>query len=431
MSLIWRETCGVNRYLLLSNGLNRLNVQDCNTRVFLVIKMSFWFTILIRTVIPLYGDYMTLRLPLILTITLLLRVAVAGAEDQIVKIGWIGPLSGNAAVLGVDTVPAMQLVIDSINDAGGVHGHRLKLIAEDDQYSSAKTVSAYNRLVHQEGIKVIVALTYGGLFSIAQNAEKDGVLLIDPLDCDDKIAALPANTLCITKRTEDLGRANAEHAISQNAFPAGILYFDGDPFMGVAADATKKTLQEHGKDWTFIETYNEGTTDFRTLMLKAKQANLKSLFFYGYDQMGTAMKEARSIKMTSLFYTLATSTSPDFQHLAGEALEGTFFPNWNAPRRDKFAKFSKDFQAKVGREPHMEISTVPSYDIAQLIVAGLNSGALDSTGNVNINTLRAYLYNVKNYDGVSGTITVDSDGITRSFPVTERVWKNGKAELAQ
>lgn len=366
---------------------------------------------------------------LLLVLIGLLLPQTALANDQPIKVGWIGPLTGNAAVLGVDTVPAVELAFESANVAGGINGKRLRLIVEDDQYTTAKTVSAYNRLVHQEGVKVIIVLTYGGLFSLSPKAQKDGVLLIDPLDCDERIAALPENTLCITKRTEDLGRINAEHAISKNAFPAGVLYHDGDPFMGLATEATSKTFAEHGQKWTLAETYNDTTMDFRTVMLKAKQAKLKSLFFYGYDQMGIAMKEARAIGITATFYTLATSTSPDFQKLAGAALEGVYFPTWQAPRYGEFNQFANGFRAKVGREPHMEISTVPSFDIAQLIVKALKTGALSSSGEIDVPALRKFFYQVKNYSGASGSITVDADGISRSFPVTERVWKNGKAEI--
>jgi branched-chain amino acid transport system substrate-binding protein len=367
---------------------------------------------------------------LILLIAFLACQSVAAAQSP-VKIGWIGPLTGNASVLGVDTVPAMQLVFDSVNAAGGIEGRPINLISEDDQYTTQKAVAAYNRLVHHEKIRVLVVLTYGGLFALAPLAEKDGVLLLDPLDCDERIAKLPTNTLCITKRTEDLGRVNAEHVLSKNEFPAGVIYYDGDPFMSVAAEASARTLSEHGHKWTSVGTYNESTTDFRTLVLKAKQAQVKSLFLYGYDQMGTAMKEARGLGLKANFYTLATSTSPGFQDLAGTALEGTFFPNWQAPRNEKFETFLGKFRAKVGREPYMEISTIPSYDIAQLIVNGLQRGALKADGQVDMPRLRSYFYSLKNYQGLSGAITVDPDGITRSFPVFLKVWNGGKAQVVQ
>ncbi len=48
-----------------------------------------------------------IRTILILALTVVGRSAVAD-----IPIGWIGPLTGNAAVLGVDTVPAIEVAID-------------------------------------------------------------------------------------------------------------------------------------------------------------------------------------------------------------------------------------------------------------------------------------------------------------------------------
>lgn len=363
---------------------------------------------------------------LVVLVGLMTGLAPALSDAQDARVGWIGPLTGNAAVLGVDTVPAMQIVFDAVNDTGGVDGHRIILNAQDDQYVANKTVAAYEMLVRKEGVKVIIVLTYGGLFALADRAQKDDVLLIDPLDCDEEIAKLPENVLCITKMTEDLGAANADRLLRIDAFPAGILHYDGDPFMGIASQATERRLKSKGHGWDFVATYSENTLDFRSVLVRAKAAGLKSLFFYGYDQMGTAMKEARALGITAQFFTMAVSTSPDFQKLAGPSLSGAYFPVWEAPRGERFAQFSKSFAARAGRAPHMEISTVPSYDIAELIVQGLRSGALSPKGQILVGELRRYFYAVKDYEGVSGKITVDPDGVTRSFRVSEKVWSNGQ-----
>src|SRR5262249_54283489 len=154
------------------------------------------------------------------------------------------------------------------------------------------------------------------------------------------------------------------------------IYYDGDPFMGTAAESSKKRLAESGIPVVYAQTYNDTTPDFKPMLLRAKQSGAKALFFYGYDQMGTAMKEARDLGTTLPFFSLATLTSPGFQHLAGSALDGTVFPWWQAPRTAQFDEFQRRFAQKVGRAPYLEISTVPSYDIAQLIVNALSAGAL-------------------------------------------------------
>ena len=79
------------------------------------------------------------------------------------------------------------------------------------------------------------------MLAISPLAERDNVILIDPLDCDEQLAALPKNSFCVAKKTEDLGINNALHAIKHKNLPAAIIYFNGDPFPDKVAKATKDT----------------------------------------------------------------------------------------------------------------------------------------------------------------------------------------------
>lgn len=92
-------------------------------------------------------------------LSLLLPALTSGLAHAEIKIGWIGPLTGNAAALGVDSSAAVQLAVDQINRQGGIDGEKIQLFIEDDQYESAKTVRAYSKLVHQQGVKTLLIVT--------------------------------------------------------------------------------------------------------------------------------------------------------------------------------------------------------------------------------------------------------------------------------
>lgn len=350
----------------------------------------------------------------------LLSMSTAYAEARL-KIGWIGPLTGPAAVLGVDSVPAARIAIDMLG------GQDVELLVEDDQYSTPLAVTAYQRLVHEKGVRVIITLTYGALFALAETAERDGVLLLDPLDCDEHIAALPNSVICISKPTETLARANAETALKAGDLPAGIIYFHGDPFMGIAAEATEARLEEAGQHFAFKQGYGNDTVDFRALLLRAQAAKVKSLFLYGYDNLAIAMKQARQAGFKGRFYAFATVNSPTFRTVAGKALEGTRAPLWRAPRTAAFQQFIAAFEKKVGRAPEFEISTIPTFDIVTLLVSALRPSAPDGKPEVeNIDALKEFFLSLKDYQGLSGNITVDRDGVTRSFPAAMYEFRSGE-----
>lgn len=74
-----------------------------------------------------------------------------GASDTEIKVGQTAPFSGPLSSLGtISETTAAYLKM--INEAGGVNGRKITLIALDDAYSPPKTVEQTRRLVEQEEV---------------------------------------------------------------------------------------------------------------------------------------------------------------------------------------------------------------------------------------------------------------------------------------
>lgn len=346
------------------------------------------------------------------------------ADEKTLQIGWIGPLTGPAAVLGVDTIPSMEIGFQDYQWKGEGEKPNIQLVVQDDQYETAKALSAYNYLVKGKNIKVIVMLTYGGIFAVAAQAERDGVLIIDPLDCDEKIAALPSSVICIAKATEQLGEVIAEGAVANGNVPAALLYFGSDPFMGTLAESSISYLKKHGVEVTLAESYLGGSTDFRSSLTKVRASGARSLFFYGYDEQAEAMKQAKALGITAQFYAANTITSPSFQKNVGEASKGAFVGTYQAQRTPRFAEYLDKFRKRTGEAPSFEVSAVPSYDVAQLLMKGIEQeNTVDPAG------IKKFLLATRNYPGLSGEISIDSDGATRSIKSRLFKWDGQKLDV--
>ena len=61
-----------------------------------------------------------------------LAFATARAEDTL-KIGYIDPLSGGGASVGVIGLKTFQYLADEINASGGILGHRIEIVAMDNK----------------------------------------------------------------------------------------------------------------------------------------------------------------------------------------------------------------------------------------------------------------------------------------------------------
>lgn len=341
---------------------------------------------------------------------------VAEAQSDEIKIGWVGPLTGSSAVLGVDSLKAIQMAFDEINSEGGIHGAKLKLIAEDDQYLTAKTVTSYQKLVSSDGVKFLFVLTYGGIFAVADRAKRDGVVIVDPLDCNERIGALNENVLCIAKTTEDLGTLIADHVVENSNTPVGILYFEADPFPKETAEHAHKRLKERGVTPVVYEGYAADTRDFKPLIERLRSFKVKSLVMYGYDEMGLLARQIRDLGLRIQLYSFAPVTSPGFLQSAHGSAEGIIIVNWTGEGGDILKQFLAQFRAKEGRDPLVHISTLPSYDTSKILAQCLRQNSFDARSkSVDATRLLQCFYEIKNYSGISGVVTMDPDGVTRSF----------------
>ncbi|MFN5061872.1 MAG: ABC transporter substrate-binding protein [Pseudomonadota bacterium] len=366
-----------------------------------------------------------LKLALVIFALIIFAGVSNSFAEKKIKVGFIGPLTGKASFLAVDSVEVLRRLIDKKNSTGGIKGNKIDLIVADDSYETSKTLSGYQKLVHIDDVKVLFAFTYGGVIALADRANKDGVIVIDTLDCDDEIASLSENVFCVAKKTEDLGVFNARHALKHNNYPAGIIYFDGDPFLPKVAKATRDTLIAGGGEVTVFEGVSVGTQDFRSLLLKLKAKGVKAAFFYGYDDFGLAMKQGREIGLEAQYYSLTGVNSPGFLSSAGSTVNGAFTAGWFAPRTQAFNDFIAEHQKQVRREPLLEVSTIPTYDVGRILISGIEE-SIDENGALNIDQLSRYLYSLKNYQGLSGNISMDSDGAVRSLKVGMYKFVDGK-----
>jgi len=344
-------------------------------------------------------------------------------ESGTYKIGWIGPLTGPSAVLGMDSSKAVELAVKEANDNGGIGGKKIEAIFEDDEYLPRNTVTAYQKLVSVDHVNAVLAVTYGGMFAIADQAQKDGVVVINPLDCNDQIAALNDNIFCIATESESIGIAIAEDLNAQNIRSAGVLYSTKDEFMSVVANAFKKHYQSLGGA-AIEESYVYSNPDFRTQLTKLNEAHPGALVLLGHDEIGNAMKQARDLGMTAKFWSLGTVTSPGLQGNAKGYAEGTRFAFWEPTSSTLVDAFNTNYQAFAGRLPILALTAYPAYDSANVLIEAFkqNSGSAPD--------IMKYLYALKNHAGTSGNITIGSDGSAR-FKEVIYILKDGKPVRAK
>ena len=190
-------------------------------------------------------------------------------------------------------------------------------------------------------------------------------------------------------------------------------------------------MEKRGKKPEIIETYNDSTNDFRSLVTRMISRNIRSVALLGYDQLGLAARTIRDLGSTAQLYGVNTATSPGFRTLAGNSVNGMRGVAFLAPESAALASFRERFVSRVGRPWQFETSTLTSYDAMRIIAGALaapGGATTAAAGKVGINAdkIRASLLAVKSYQGISGNITIEPDGITRSLSVVPGVFQDGR-----
>ena len=80
-----------------------------------------------------------------------------GVTKNEILIATIQDLSGPVAAYGKAARNGMQLRVDEINEQGGIHGRKIKLLVEDNGYDPKKAVLATQKLVNQDKVFLIAA----------------------------------------------------------------------------------------------------------------------------------------------------------------------------------------------------------------------------------------------------------------------------------
>ena len=77
-------------------------------------------------------------------------------KEEVIKIGVILPLTGNAAVYGLSAKEGIDLSLEDINNTGGINGKTIQMIYEDSQCDSTKAVSAAHKLINIDKVQIII-----------------------------------------------------------------------------------------------------------------------------------------------------------------------------------------------------------------------------------------------------------------------------------
>jgi branched-chain amino acid transport system substrate-binding protein len=340
--------------------------------------------------------------------------AVRGVTDTEIILGMHTDLSGAIALLGVDGANGARMRFEEANEAGGIHGRRIRFIVEDSQYQVPKAIQAANKLINRDKIFAMV---------MAIGTPTNNAVLTQQLE-----AGVP-NLFPIT------GARSMVEPFNRLKFHARGIYYDE------IRAATKYFVEEHGKkapcvvyqDTDYGQEIYEGTLDqaaamglevvaasahrpteneFTSAILRLKNAGC-DLVLMGTVVRDTILVLEAARKMgwndaawvgNNAAYNQAVA---DQESGAGEGYYAFVHMEMiyrDTARSDAVAAWWDKFVEKYGRNP--EYIAFEAYRNADLVVKGLENAGRDLT----VDSLIAGLEAIRDYEDLFGyTLTFGPD----------------------
>lgn len=336
-----------------------------------------------------------------------------------ILIGGVGPLTGPNAYQGEQMQQGAERAIADLNDAGGVLGQTLTLMALDDACDSGQGVAAAQRLVAAKVPFVTGHLCSGASIPAAKVYEAAGVIQISPASTNPRLTEEGrANVFRVCGRDDQQG-AIAGAYLAQRWRDAKIAILnDGSVYGKGLADETKRHLNARGVSEVLYETLTPGLRDYSTVVAKLKAAGVRTAYFGGYYREAALVVLGAREEGYDLQFVSGDALATDaFGQIAGGAGDGTLFTFFRDPRRNSAAEAIIDRFRKHGFEP--EGYTLYSYASVQAWAQAVSKAGTTETSAV-IRALRAH-----DFDTVLGRISFDARGDVRQTGFDWYVWHAG------
>lgn len=337
-----------------------------------------------------------------------------------IKIGYIGPLTGEAASYGKDTLNGALLAINEINEAGGINGRLIELIAEDGRCTGTDAASAAQKLVNVDKVVAIIGGQCSGeTLAAAPIAESAQVVMISPISSSPDVTA--AGDFIFRDYPSDALKTKAMAGyFKKEGIEKVAAITENTDFAVAFRDALKENI---GDALVFDEVVEPGTKDFRSLMARLKDVEFDAFFPNGQTPaaMAAMVQQLREQGLTQVAISHDVAQDASMFEIAPEAVEGLLAIG--VPDVEKDSEFGTKFLAEYGEAQGALFFAAQSYDAARLF-----GDAITKVGTEGI-AIRDYLYNVSAFDGVVGTFGFDDNGDVTGMSYV--LWKASNGAFTQ
>ncbi len=340
-----------------------------------------------------------------------------------IKIGFQAPLTGFAATDGKSAEIAAQMAIEEINNSGGVIGEKLYLIVYDDQAKSDQAIFTANKLIGEDGVKLVVNGSYSAsgraAAPIFQNA---GVTTIVAYGVHPDITLAGDHIFRLVHLGPPQGRATALFVAKDLKLKnVSTITMDND-YGQATMDGFIEAAPKYGIKVINKYSYSLKDRQFGSIVASVKRDDPDGIYATGYFfTAGPLVAQLRAAGIKAPIIGSQAFDSQKFIEIAGPAAEGTYIvDSLDRDRNDAaLQKFFAEFTKRAGYPPESVASVV--YSAVKLMADGIKrAGSADPT------KVKDALAETKDFPMLEGTLIGFNSLHEVIMPMSVNVIEDGK-----
>lgn len=335
------------------------------------------------------------------------------SSGDTIKVGTLGPYSGDTASYGTAAKAGIELAVSEINDAGGINGKKVELVSYDTKGDATEAVNAYNRLRDSDGVVAIVGPVLSGeALAIKDLAKADNMPMLSPTATADDVTVGADNSFRVCYLDAYQGNAGANFAVSNlSAKKAAVLVCKGNAYSEGLATAFTNTFTAKGGTIVDTESYSDKDNDYSAQLTKIKEAAPDVVYVPDYySTVGPILQKAKEMGITAKF--IGGDGWDSVQEQYADAAEGQYFANHYAADspKESVQKFIEAYQKKNNKAANSFAAL--GYDAMNCMAQAITTAGSTDKAAI-ISALKGITF-----DGVTGKFSFDENGNPKGKEIT-------------
>ena len=248
---------------------------------------------------------MQFKLKLLVAAAATVLAGAASAQDAVVKIGHVGPVSGAQAHYGKDNENGARMAIEDLNAKGVTIGGKkvkLELVAEDDAADPKQGTAAAQKLCDAKVSGVVGHLNSGTTIPASTVYNNCGSPHVTPSATNPKLTQQGyKTTFRLLANDNALGAGLALHAANNLKLKKIAIIDDRTAYGQGVADVFKKTAAQKGIQIVDEQFTTDKATDFMAILTAIKSKAPDGIFYGGMDpQAGPMLRQMEQLGLSNV-----------------------------------------------------------------------------------------------------------------------------------